>query len=429
MDTVPLTYAQKFINVLMMRLGPAAPALHQVACARVRGPVDTEDFARAAAVLAERHPVICARLDRHGRELVQRQGRLTPSLEITDIRGASDKAIDATLSALADKPFDLFRENPFRIIVAHASADEAFLLLQAHHMFIDAISINSLLEEYLGIFRGDDRNPREVRVQDTGRGFFSWARQEKAMTNDGTFAARTQGWLDRLRDADPVLHLRERGSEPAVQTVESISFGLGQQQFQEFVARARRLRVSNFALAAAAVFRALREVTEQDSILLSVVSGVRRPPFERTIGQFAEVVMINQFARDINVPEHEARLISREILNTIFNYTPMEYFLTEIKWLRRRIAKGYAMTDAFIDYFQAPADLEKQHPSAEFEISPFPITARSQPASIPYHGVLAGFFILPKKDSLDVRIEYEPAMVSAEVAGEISASLQCSLTQ
>lgn len=429
METVPLAYAQKFINVLMTRLGPAAPELYLVTCVRVRGQFDPNDFERAAAVLAQRHPVICARLDRSGNELVQRQERLVPSVETIELGGDADKDADVVLSALADRPFDLFHENPFRIIVGRASPDEAFLLLQGHHIFIDALSLDLLLEDYLSIFRGDDQAPREACPEDTESSFFSWARQEKEMTSDGTFAGRAQGWLKRLHDADPVLHLRDRRAEPAVQSVQSISFELGPQQFQQFVASARRLRVSNFVLAATAVFSALREVTDQESILLSVVSGVRRPPFERTVGQFAELFMIKQHAHDIELPEQAARLISKEIMHGIFNYIPMAYLLTEVNWLRRRIAKGFAMTEVFIDYFQPPADLGKSCRPDECEISAFPITARAHPASIPYHGILAGFFFLPKKDSIDVRIDYEPAIVSAEVAGKISASLQHFLTQ
>lgn len=427
MEKLPLTYPQKFIQFVMTHLGPTARALHIVKCVRISGQIDTGDFERAATVLAARHPVLCARLDLSGDELMQRQGPPSTSFEITDIVGDTDHDLDVALSALSNRPFDLFQGNPFRITMARAHPDEAYLLLQGHHMFVDAVSMEALLDEYLNIFRNANQNVLDAYSNKVDTSFFSWARQENSMISDGTFARRAQSWPGKLHDADPVLHFRERGTEPAHQSIESIPFQLDPDQFQKFTSRARQLRVSPFALAAAAVFRALYEVTAQDNMVISVVSAARAPRFARTIGQFAGILLIKLYAHDIKIPEQAARLIFKEVMSAITNYVPVEYFAADVNWLSERGARGFGMTDAFIDYIPIAADLSKRHPLGDYEISPFPITARRQPPYIPYHGVATGFLINSKKDSIDGRIDYEPALFSAQFVREIAAALQDAL--
>lgn len=428
METVPLTYAQNFINFVITRIGPNTPALFQVTCARVRGHVDPAAVRRAAVELAARHPVICARLDISGDELVQRQGPLAPSVELIDLAGPA-KEVDAALSALADKPFDLCHENPLRIMVGRGGAGDAFLMLQAHHLFIDSYSLDMLLAELVGILRGDQPDSSQPRPSSTDSSFFAWARRERAMIDDGTFDRRARDRVKRLSDADPVLHLPGRGAEPALKSTGLASFDLAGERFQRFADRARQFRVSNFALAAAAVFRTLREVTGSKAIALSVVSGARQPPFGRTIGQFAGVFVITQQAADIDAPERSARLAHRDVMSAITDHVPVEHFRDQVGWLRDRTVRGYSFTDAYINYFQAAAELDKPDFAGGLEVTPFPVTARVEPPGMPYHGVVTGFSVFPKGDSLSVLIEYEPAIVNAALAGEISAALQRFLTE
>jgi hypothetical protein len=417
-EAVPITYAQKFIHYVLQLLGPQAPLLQLTACMRVRGPIDELRFARATAALVSRHQILCSRLELSHGELFQRQVGGTGSFELVQADGDTDHEVDKLLSARADEPLDLFQENPLKVVLVRTHPSEAFLMLLAHHMYVDAAALQALLEEYVELVFGDPAQLNEAPRSDENCSYLSYARGERQMIHDGTYPRRAQYWLGYLEQADPVLRLPDRGPDPALQSLASIPFSLDHESLQALAARSRRLGVTPFALTTATILHSLRQATTQDDLTLEVVVDARRRPFERTIGTFADTFVIRQREENSGLSDNALRTVYREILGGMKNLVPSMYFADHLDWIGLRFAKGFAMNEVNVNY----VPIGRQYtPLDGYEISRFNLTARTYP-DIRYHGVVMRWLLAAGRDSLAGSVLYETALVKPQVAQTITDS-------
>lgn len=427
-NAFPITYSQRFVYEMMQTMGPRAPLLQLDTCVRISGPIDVSRLEQAATILVKRHPILCSRLDFSDGRLVQRETGPAPSFEVVEIADGADQ-VDSVLSARADEPLDLFQENPFRVVLARTHPGEAFLMMLAHHMVLDATGMKVLLDEYLELCLDRPADAGETPWSDEGSSYYSFARHERRMIQDGTFDRRARYWLDYLDQADPTLHLPQRGADPGRASFSSIPFTLDRESFHVFSCHARRLGVSQFALAAAAIFQSLRAVTTQDDLLLQVVTDTRRRPFGQTIGQFADRFVLRQRGQRGGLSDKAIRSVYRETLLAMRNQISLPHFAQELNWLADRSSKQYSMTEAYVNYLSTVADTARFSAVADFEISPFFLTARARPSNIPYYGVLLHWEILPRTDSLSGSIQYESALVEPAIAETVATTWLDSLAR
>lgn len=434
MESVPLTPSQQFIYASISQLGHR-PALQLDSCLRIEGPIDTARFKRAAEELATRHPVLCSLLSKSGDDVVQQHSGSISCFEVIDIEGDPGPQANAILSARADQPFRLFEENPFKVILARCAPDTAFLMLLGHHLVVDGIALRALTVEYVQLYLHGPAHAGNAD-RDTGeRSFRTWAMQHEKMRHDGTLERSAQYWLSYLRDADPVLHLPQRRPEPAVQSTASIPFSLNIDELQVLRSRARGLGVSHFTLVTAAIFHALREATAQDDLLLLTVTDTRRPPFERTIGNFAATTVLRQLARDGGLENKAIEKLFDDILGAVNNNISYAALSDQITWLNERRSKGYSTCEAFVDYLPAGTNPPANINSAgvdnrnNYRISRFNLTERVTPGHIPYHGIVLAFYFAPGRNSLQCSVEYESAMITPQSASSITTSLRTALTR
>lgn len=412
MPAVPLTYSQNILYYVDNQLRQ----MHIVRCVCIKGSIEPGRFEGAAAELMERHPILGSRLELINGELMQRQGSREASFKFFNVEGLIDQQIDQMLSTHADAPIDLFSENPFRIVLARTASDTAYLLLIGNHVFFDGDALQTLLNEYLWLTLGNSANREDASWDNGDRSFLAYALDQQKKEANGTFTPTAQYWVNKLMDSDPVLHFPARGTEPAVQSTATVPFRLDRDSFQAFSDRARRLQVSNFALAATAVFHAIREITGQDRILLSTVANARRPPFDRTIGNFAGMYLIEQASSNGGIGDNAVLAIFEEIIQAMVNYIPQFLFADEIRWLRERLGKGFSMTDVFMQYLPIQTSFNRTTAWPEHEISPVALTARTQAARVPYHGVVMEIHMIPRPHSLSGWVCYEPAIINSSVA-------------
>jgi hypothetical protein len=444
-DAVPITHAQKFIFQVFTQMGPRPRWLQLAACVRVSGPVDVARFERAAAGLVTRYPILRSRLELSGGEVLQREDGPEPSVEVADVAEHTDREVDAVLSSCADEPLDLFQGRTFRVVLARRRPGEGFLMLVGHHMFLDLPCMQTLLAEYLDLLCTDPVQLTPAPWSNGDRGYLGFARLEQKMIRDGTFSRRAQYWQGYLDRANPALQLPDRPADPVTQSWVPIPFSLRRESFRAFSDRAKRLRVTRFALIAASLFQALRETTGQSDLSMSVVSNIRRPPFERTVGQFAEMIILSQRAGG---PGDDAiRVLGADIIKGMRSYVPSPYLDDRIDWLRKRRARGYSMTDVDVNYLpvaaqpgrltprpaaarppSGPVDQPSSAAAARppsgtpglaaangFLVSQFLLTAQQDDA-VPYYGVVLSWLVRPGANALSGLLRYEPGLVAPQLA-------------
>jgi hypothetical protein len=422
MRPIPLTTEQLFIYWVMRTLGEDTPALHVATSLRLKGNVDAGRLERAAAELIARNPGLNARFTDRG-EPAQRLGDGSAAVEVIELAGAPETEVNKVLSGKADELFDVTADCPLRIVLARTAPEENFLLFAGHHLFIDKIGLHIALEDYLRL--ASDRSP--APPDNGGRSFFDYAELQHRLISEGTYARRAQSWIDEFSQADPVLHIAGRGPDPVVESTRALHLEAGPEVWSGLANRARQLRVTPFALVLSAIYESVRECTSQDGLVASIVTDTRRHPFGRTVGQFAELFLMQQRRADRGLGETALRGTFRQAAAALKNYVPPGFVAEGVGWLMDRMTSGYTMSDVFINYHPPTASADTFSRLTGTEASPFQLLHRHEPDDLRFHGRVLGFDILPGPSGVRGEIQYERTIIGDSLARDICAALHDAL--
>ena len=423
MRDVPITSAQQFVYSVIEQVGPEAPALYVTASVLIKGPVDIERFQRATAILADRIPILRAVLEVKQGSPVQRLGKGGPVLQVAEESSADERLASSILSKKADEPINVFTGSPLRIFILTTGPDRTFLLLVGHHLFLDATALFTTLGEYLRIYADVAERGRSVIAgSDSNPDYFEYAELEQKMMLDGTYESYSRFWLRELENADPGLHFRGRGRDPEIEAPVFMPFRIGQELFAAMGEHAARAGVSIFTIISNSILHTLWEFVVQESLVLAVVSDTRRPPFHKTVGQFADIFVICQSKYDRGLDVRALRLLANKLQGAMVNRVPGTYFRKDLPWLQERVTKGNTRSDLFINYLPKVVRVEGLSKILGCEITPFPLLDRSVGEKSRFCGSVMGFNLwpgAPGKAPLSGTIRYDSGVVKDSVARAI----------
>ncbi|HEX8818296.1 MAG TPA: AMP-binding protein, partial [Archangium sp.] len=143
----PLSHGQRALWFLH-ELAPSSTAYHVSRAVRIRSELDTEALRRALQTLVDRHPSLRTRfLSEEG----QPRQQVLPSVElpfhVEQAAHLDDAALQARISAEAERPFDLRQAPLLRVHVWTRPGGEHVLLLNLHHVVTDFWSLAVLADE------------------------------------------------------------------------------------------------------------------------------------------------------------------------------------------------------------------------------------------------------------------------------------------
>ncbi|MFE0250602.1 amino acid adenylation domain-containing protein [Streptomyces sp. NPDC059010] len=151
-DTFPADSAQRRLWILNQV--PSYQTAYLIpGVLELTGPVDPQTVCSVVRRVLERHPMLRARfqLAADGRGV---EGRLGPPPEVgrLDAAGLDDAALAAHIDALCGDPFDLRNQAPVRAeVITHGT--RTLLVLCAHHIAVDGVSLRLLLGEIAATYR------------------------------------------------------------------------------------------------------------------------------------------------------------------------------------------------------------------------------------------------------------------------------------
>ncbi|MDO5611877.1 MAG: amino acid adenylation domain-containing protein [Paracoccus sp. (in: a-proteobacteria)] len=229
----PLSYAQSR-QWTLAALDPGQSAYNLPAAVRIAGPVQTERLARAWELICQRHDVLrSAYPGETGTPRVVLGD--TPPFDMPATAGAT--ALPDILREAAAQPFDLAR-GPLARLSLFADGADHVLLLVMHHIIGDALSLELVLRDlraaYQALETAPDHRPAPLPVQYVD--FAAWQRGQD-------MDRHVRYWVDRLRDAPPLLDLPTDFPRPARQgfaggSVDFSVTGAAAQGLRDLAARA-----------------------------------------------------------------------------------------------------------------------------------------------------------------------------------------------
>jgi thioesterase domain-containing protein len=281
----PLSPAQVRLWSLS-RLRPDDPVYNIDAVWRLRGSLDAAAVEIALRTLLDRHEALRARIEtRSGTPVQSLRTASEFTLETVFLDDARDNILSKEIDRLISEPFDLASDLLFRATLIHVGDDDQLLVVVAHHIVCDGLSMGILASElgpaYAAARSGTEPDLSELEL--TYSDIAQWQIDVQPGANDLRYWEETlTADLEPLRLPRSRADRGERRMDGATLAFE-IDDGLVQ-RVQEF-ARARR--ATAFAVLLAAYQITLNRITGQEKLVLCTpVAGRGRIEMEPLIGYF-----------------------------------------------------------------------------------------------------------------------------------------------
>jgi amino acid adenylation domain-containing protein len=211
----PLSFAQERLWFLD-QLTPGMTAYSIVRAFRLRGPLDTDALARAAAGVVQRHEALrttFTAVDDRPVQVVALEA--APEVPVMDLEGLEGLEGETEAGRLlreeAKRPFDLQRGPLLRMAVARLAPDDHRLILAMHHIVSDGWSMGIFFRELSALYR-DGRLP-ELPIQ-----YADYATRQRERLSGERLAALAGHWKRELAGAPALLELPADRPRPAVQS-------------------------------------------------------------------------------------------------------------------------------------------------------------------------------------------------------------------
>ncbi|MGJ7607442.1 amino acid adenylation domain-containing protein [Variovorax sp. LT1R20] len=286
---LPLSHSQQRLWYVTRIDAQAGAAYHLPAALRLRGALDRIALQHALDRIVARHESLRARfvvIDGEPRQ------RIEPVHSVQLVHRELDEpggdALRALCQAEAAAPFDLACDPPLRVQLLRLAENDHVLLVTMHHIVSDGWSLSVMAHEFstlYGAFRRGEPDPLPALPIQYGD-YAAWQRRR---VQGEALRPQLQYWVERLRDAPPLIGLATDRPRPPQQDYRgaSIDVGLDQTLTRELGALAQRHGVTVYMTLLAAWAAVLARLSGQSQVVLgSSIAGRDRAEFEPLIGFF-----------------------------------------------------------------------------------------------------------------------------------------------
>ncbi|MEV6823927.1 amino acid adenylation domain-containing protein [Amycolatopsis sp. NPDC051102] len=276
----PLSHAQERLWFLA-RLDPGSPAYHLPLSVRITGALDTARLAAAWDTVMARHEALRSVIEERAEGLFAVPAAPAALQYVDDPAGH-------LRHDLARQPFDLAHDVPVRALLARVGEQEHVLSVVVHHIAADGRSVAILAEELSAAYAGEADAGPVVQYGD----FAHWQRNRLSGT---ALDALTGFWRSALDGAPLVLELPADRPRPPRQ-----AFGGASVPVTIPAGTAARIRTlaasagcTEFMVLSAAFAATVSAYSGQHDVLFGTpVAGRPHPDVERTVGSFANTVVL-----------------------------------------------------------------------------------------------------------------------------------------
>ncbi|MET8042621.1 condensation domain-containing protein [Micromonospora sp. NPDC005215] len=195
---------------LAHQLDPGSRAYNLVLGVRVRTPLRTDLIQGALTSLVGRHELLRSRFPAtaSGRPERRLDGVRGAALDTRELPDADDAELASMAAELGLRPFDITVDAAFRLVLLRRRADDAVLVVSAHHIVTDATSQWLILHELLSRYAAAVSD-REVPVGTPVR-WDDEVRQERDLVGSARGEMARKHWEDVYATAGAAQLLTDR---------------------------------------------------------------------------------------------------------------------------------------------------------------------------------------------------------------------------
>ncbi|WP_055108263.1 non-ribosomal peptide synthetase [Paenibacillus ihumii] len=258
----------------------------------ITGELDEERFEQALQQLIRRHDSLRTSFELIEGELVQRVQDVDAVCAGLSLKpeAASEEEAAARVQAFI-QPFKLSEAPLLRAELLKLEEGRHLLLLDMHHIVSDAVSMNVLLSEWMGLYEGASLPEPAIQYKD----YAVWQQEQRQQERH---AKQEAYWLQELSGELPVLALATDKPRPPEQRFEGgqVAFEIGAELTRQLRELSARQGTTLYMTLLAAYCVLLHKYTGQEDMIVGTpVAGRTRPELERVIGMFVNTLALRSY--------------------------------------------------------------------------------------------------------------------------------------
>ncbi len=249
------------------------------------GKLDVKRLEHAFQVLIERHESLRSSFLVENEEWLCRVHPEVP-FELM-VQEGGEASVEELVSGFI-QPFDLSKPPLLRAGVCRFSEDRYLLIIDAHHIILDGLSMSVFIQELMNPYQGLSLPPLQAQFKD----YVSW---QNRFFQSPAFIKQETYWLEHLSEEFPVLDLpmdTPRGTESHFRRADFFI----QHPSAELSALAKSQGTSLYMVLVAAYYVWLFRLTGQENIVIGTVSS-HRPfvEFNQIIGMITNTLAMRAY--------------------------------------------------------------------------------------------------------------------------------------
>ena len=280
---------------LLSEIDPEASEAYQVSGAlELNGDLRIEKLKQALATVAARHDILRARVHSDGDTW-----EITPAkidLKLIDISEASNlEQGDKLRSVMLEQngiAFNLAHGPLMRAVLFQQSSQSSVLMLTAHHLAVDGISMATLIAEIGEIYSGLCR--REPVALTPAVQFSRYIQEYERKTDSPEFVLAEAYWLKQFEKLPPPLNLPADNVRPAMKTYHGAQHNalIDPDIYRKLREIAGRYRCTPFMVFFAAFSAFLHRLSSQDELVVGIPVADRSNKTKSVIGYCTNVLPV-----------------------------------------------------------------------------------------------------------------------------------------
>ncbi|MFA6076277.1 MAG: amino acid adenylation domain-containing protein [Negativicutes bacterium] len=395
----PAASAQKGMFIID-QMADIGNTYHVVQPIVLQGRLNKERLGVALDKMVERHPGLRTTfsvIDGEVRQTIHTGVRLKKTIKAVD-----EQTVD---KAIADfiQQFDLQSAPLLRVALFELSANKHLLVLDAHHIVMDGISVVVFVKELMALYQNQQLPPLTVNYYD----YADWYNKKLAQ---GAFAANAAFWQEQLAGELPVLNLATDFPRAANKKYQggNVFADLDKSVADKLKALAEARGVSFFALLLAAFNIMLARYSGQDDIVVgSPFANRTHPDIDSIIGMFVNTLPLRTYPQRDKLFGDYLQEVNGILLAAGENQAyPFENIVNDLGITRD--ASRNPVFDVVFAYFVE---------EFLFESEDLSLQRYNYDAGVAHFDVL--LYVMENKQGLSLFLEYDRNLFKAETADRL----------
>ena len=293
-DTYPLSSAQKRIYYSVKMIGEDNIVYNMPGAVLVEKVLDIEKIKKVFSRILKRHSILRTRFIFKDNDIRQ-QVESNVDFETPVFYNKKDEIKNIVMNF--SKPFNLEKEPLIRMEVHYIDNKETLVLMDAHHIIMDGISLNNFIIEFERLYNGDNLKNIPIQYKD----YSVW--EEKYNESDD-IKEKEDYWVNKFKNSEfEQLNLPYDYKVTASRSYKGdrVTNIIDEKKFRKIERYAKKIGVSPYMFFISVFYILLYKYTGQSEIILgSPIANRDKNEMKRMVGMF-----VNNIVTKANINSEE----------------------------------------------------------------------------------------------------------------------------